>query len=159
MLASISTNWLRCIGEVIGGILLYLANSPIQRASRQEDGEGRVLALSPTQGTTSLTTKGKQNVMASFSIADLSKLLTLAPLVVAGVEQLHSESSSTTKHQVAKDALTLATGVADAVDSRDSTTTDSVSSNVSAIIDSVVSILNAAKVFTHKATAAQAVTS
>jgi hypothetical protein len=159
MLASISTGWLRCIGEVVGGILLYLAQSPRQRTSRQEAVAIPVLSLSPTQGTTPLTTKGIQNVMASFSIADLSKLLTLAPLVVAGVEQLHSESSSTTKHQVAKDALTLATGVADAVDSGDSTTTDSVSSNVSAIIDSVVSILNAAKMFTHKATTAQAVTS
>jgi hypothetical protein len=55
--------------------------------------------------------------------------------------------------------MPLAADVAEAVDSEDSTTTDSISSNLSAIIDSVVSILYAAKVFSQKTTAAQSVTS
>lgn len=85
-----------------------------------------------------------------FDINSILKLVTLAPVVVAGIEQLHGEKDSTTKQQMAQDALTLATGVADVVLPTQQTTTDTVSSSVSSIINSVVSVFNATGIFQHK---------
>ncbi len=88
-----------------------------------------------------------------FNIAQILKFVTLAPVVIAGIEQLHGEADSATKKQLAQDSLQLAAGVADVVIPGQAPITDAVATSVSQIIDSVVSAFNATGVFSHKTVA------
>jgi formate-dependent phosphoribosylglycinamide formyltransferase (GAR transformylase) len=124
---------IRLVAEVLGGIGLWLADSPLVK--KQKPG---IVQEQP---------QGDQRIM---NFAQISKLLTLIPVVVAGIEQIHSSASGETKQQLAQDALSLATGVYSYADSKNADKAQAVGSGVSSIIDSVVSIFNATGIFTHK---------
>jgi hypothetical protein len=89
-------------------------------------------------------------------IAMLLQVLALAPVVVKGVEALASEKDSVSKHQMAKDALTLATGVAEYVSPENAEEMEQVSGAVSAIIDHTVGTFNSVGLFKHKPAAVKA---
>ena len=86
-----------------------------------------------------------------FDFGSIVKYLSVAPVVIAGIEALHGEKDSATKQQMAHDALSLATGVSAAVLSPDNANTAQVvSASLSSVIDSIVGIFNATGVFSHK---------
>lgn len=80
----------------------------------------------------------------------LTKLLTLAPGIVQGVEVLKAESDSASKKQVAMDSLLLATGIANYTDPADQGLIAPLSAVASGVIDAIVTGNNQAGVFTHK---------
>jgi hypothetical protein len=80
----------------------------------------------------------------------LLKALQLAPVVVKGVEAIASEKDGVTKHQMAKDALKLATGVAEYASPDNADEMEQVSGAVSGIIDHTVDIFNTVGLFKHK---------
>lgn len=84
------------------------------------------------------------------------QLLALAPQIIKGVEVIHGEKDSATKQQIAKDSLLLATGVAGAIDPKDSETIANVSAAADGIIDHTVAIFNQIGMFTHKQATATA---
>jgi hypothetical protein len=79
------------------------------------------------------------------------KMLSLAPVIVAGVEQLHSAANGATKAQLAQGSLLLAAGVADATLPDDQKKiADAVAPVAANLISSIVDLLNATGVFQHK---------
>lgn len=72
-----------------------------------------------------------------FDVAKFISLLQLAPYIVEGVFQIHSESSTETKTQLATDALALATGVAGAVDPVDTAIIAAASAGVQGIVQAL----------------------
>lgn len=144
MLTQSQLDWIRTFAKILVAVLLYLAKSPLKWA-KKTDATTPVFA-SPIQPQ--LSTDKKEG--PAMNITSILKALTLAPVVVAGIEQLHAEASGSTKKQLAQDSLTLASGIAAAVDSSDTATINAVSQSVGTMIDSVVSIMNATGVFAHK---------
>jgi hypothetical protein len=82
--------------------------------------------------------------------------LSLAPTVVKGVEVIAGERDSATKHKMAKDALLLATGAAQAIDPANAELTQAVSDSTSVIIDQLVNTFHQVGLFSHKQKAAAA---
>lgn len=80
----------------------------------------------------------------------LLKLALMAPQVVAGVESLAGSKDSTTKQQMAHNALMLGSGVASVLDPNDQDTIADVSNHVSQLIDGTVSTFNSMGIFTKK---------
>jgi hypothetical protein len=78
------------------------------------------------------------------------KVFTMAPLVVKGVEAIASEKDSTTKQQMAHDALMLGTGLAGAIDPNDTALISNVSGTVKSVIDSTVTLFNETGLFAKK---------
>lgn len=78
-------------------------------------------------------------------------LISLAPSVVQGVETIGRGRSGSDKHQMAKQALMLASGVAATVDPKDADTINTVSGFASNVIDNTVAAFNASGVFTKQA--------
>lgn len=145
MFSTNQLSWLKLAGQILVGIFLWLAKSPL----RQTSGSAPVKPALITAPQPSPSEKGK----SMFNIAQILKFVTLAPVVIAGIEQLHGEADSATKKQLAQDSLQLAAGVADVVIPGQAPITDAVATSVSQIIDSVVSAFNATGVFSHKTVA------
>lgn len=82
----------------------------------------------------------------------LFRLLSLTPIVVAGVESLHAEASGATKKQLAMDTLDVASAIAGAALPGSQAAVSAMTSAVGGMIDNTVSIFNAAGIFGHKAT-------
>lgn len=89
-------------------------------------------------------------------LAVLFRLLSLTPVVVAGIESLHSEASGATKKQLAMDALNVAGAVAGAALPGSQQAVTAMTGAVGGVIDNVVSIFNAAGTFGHGAPKAPA---
>lgn len=70
----------------------------------------------------------------------LTSLAALAPVIVAGVEQIHVDASTETKAQLALDSLNLATGVSEAILSADPQD-QAYAQDASAIAGSVITVL------------------
>lgn len=83
-------------------------------------------------------------------IQALLKAITMIPAVVQGVEIIHQGASGSTKKEIALQALTLASGVAAAIDSKDTETISAVSNTVGSLIDSTVSLFNQTGLFQPK---------
>jgi poly-gamma-glutamate capsule biosynthesis protein CapA/YwtB (metallophosphatase superfamily) len=84
----------------------------------------------------------------------LFKIMQMAPIVVAGIEQLHGEKDGATKKQLAMDALGLASAVAMNVLPDDQKPAAAAATQLASnMIDGVVSTFNAAGVFQTKAAA------
>lgn len=77
----------------------------------------------------------------------LVKMLSLVPVIVAGIEQIHGDAKTgVEKKQLAMEALGLAQGVAGATVSDElKPTVDAATGLASAVIDGTVSVMNAAK--------------
>lgn len=84
------------------------------------------------------------------------RILQTAPLVVAGIEQLHGSASGESKKKMAMDALSIAHAVAHDVLPEQQAAIDAATELTSNVIDGVVSTFNAAKVFPLPAAAAPA---
>lgn len=90
----------------------------------------------------------------------LMRGLSLVPVIVAGIEQIHQGAPGSTKKELAMQALALATtGISSAVTPEQKYVIDAASQLVSSTIDGVVSTMNAAGVFqkVQKAQPAQGV--
>jgi len=79
------------------------------------------------------------------------KALTLVPVIVSGIEQIHAGAAGSTKKQMAQEALGLAAGIADIIDPAQQPNIDAVAGLISQTIDATVSAFNLIGVFTHKA--------
>ena len=91
-------------------------------------------------------------------LAGLMVALKWAPVIVAGIEQIHADASGATKQQLAIEALTLATGVAQNVlPANKAAMAGGISSHLAQIVDAVVGIFNFTGVFKHKGSSAVAV--
>jgi hypothetical protein len=88
----------------------------------------------------------------------LMSIFTVAPYVVAGIEQIHGEAKGSTKKQMAMDALALATGVASGVAPQEKPAIAAASKLASDVIDGVVATFNATGLFQHKGATATPVT-
>ena len=80
----------------------------------------------------------------------LMRGLSLAPVVVAGVEKLAGEAPGATKKQMALDSLALASGVGQAVAPEQAGEIQAFSGLIGSTIDNLVGTLNAAGKFQHK---------
>lgn len=77
-------------------------------------------------------------------LAILSKVFTLIPYVVAGINTIHAEKNSATKAQMAQDALNVATqGALAVLPSSDTATAQAVSAAVATGIQSVQAVHDA----------------
>lgn len=80
----------------------------------------------------------------------LLRALQVAPLVVAGIEQLHSEAPGVTKKQMAMDALGLASYTASVVAPEQQDAIKAATQLTSNAIDNTVQLFNALGLFQHK---------
>jgi hypothetical protein len=80
------------------------------------------------------------------------KMITLAPIIVAGVEQIHGATANgATKRDLAQGSLILASGIADQVLPDDQKKiAAAVATAAGPLIDSIVAIFNATGTFTKK---------
>jgi hypothetical protein len=85
-----------------------------------------------------------------FDFEHILNFLPLVPVVVAGIEHIHSDADSATKKQLAQESLALAAGVAGAILPGEAPLIDVSSAGVSLMIDAVVKIFNETGVFFHK---------
>lgn len=124
---------IRIAVEILGGLVLYLAKSPLTI--------NKVLA-GPAE------TKG-----AAVNLTQILQLVNLVPTVVSKVEALYVEASSGTKQQLAKDSLMLAAGTFAAIDPADVEATAAVANTATTLIDVFVNQFNQSGIFKHKAAA------
>jgi hypothetical protein len=80
------------------------------------------------------------------------KMITLAPLIIAGIEQIHGATiAGADKRELAQGSLLLAAGVADQVLPQDQKAiADDVAAATGPLIDSIVGIFKATGTFTKK---------
>lgn len=76
--------------------------------------------------------------------------LSLAPVVVAGVEKLSGEAPGATKKQLAMDSLALASGVGQAIAPNSAPEIQAFSGLIGSTIDNLVGTFNAAGMFQHR---------
>jgi hypothetical protein len=84
----------------------------------------------------------------------LMRIFQLTPVIVAGIEQIHTDASGSSKKQMAMDALALATGVASGVVPEEQPGINAASKLAGDMIDGVVATFNATGVFQHDKQAA-----
>lgn len=89
-------------------------------------------------------------------LALLSRVLSLTPLVVAGVEYIHANAPGETKKQVAFEALSLAAQTGAAIDPDHAAPIGEITGHIGNVIDSVVGIFNATGQFKKPGAAAAA---
>jgi hypothetical protein len=74
-------------------------------------------------------------------LAQLEKAIMLAPSVIKGIDAIAGEKDSATKKQMAHDSLSLASGIAEAVDPANAAEIEVASAGVSAVIEGVGALL------------------
>jgi len=85
--------------------------------------------------------------MNSTMVSWLVKMITLVPMIVAGIEKIHGEAPGASKKQMAMDALGLAYGTASTVLPQDQAAIDAATGLTSNLIDNVVTVFNATGAF------------